>query len=161
MIKSRKTLIIASLFPIIMLAMLIAYKKYVLATGTEVILPISAYDPRDILAGHYMTYQIDYGIPNICPGLKKTAQRIYICLDTKTFSYTKPLQCKLFIRGTCSYNRFTAGIERYYIPENQAEYLSQEIKNKNASILISITKNGHAEVKDLLLNRNAWQKNQP
>lgn len=156
MSRSRKILIIVLLFPILILAALIAYKKHVIATGKEVILPISAYDPRDLLAGHYMVYQVDYGIINLCPN-KETTQITYICLDTKISSDTKPSQCKLFIKGTCNYGRFTAGIERYYIPQQQAEFLSQEVRNKKASILISVMPNGHAQVKDLLLDGHSWR----
>ena len=32
--------------------------------GSEIILPISGFDPRDILSGHYLVYRIDYGIQN-------------------------------------------------------------------------------------------------
>lgn len=153
---SRKTLIIALLFPILALAALVVYKKHILNTGQEVILPISGYDPRDLLSGHYLIYQVNYGVENICP--QGTVESSYICLDNKTFSYEKPVQCKLILHGACDYGHFKAGIEKYYIPENRSEELTQKIRKKQASIVIVVPPSGNAQVKDLLIDGHSWSE---
>lgn len=158
MIQTKKALIIALLFPILALMALTAYKKYVLSFGEEIILPISGYDPRDLLSGHYLIYQIDYGVHGVCTS-NSGQQAGYVCLAPKMFSYSPPDGCSKLIRGVCKLNRFEAGIEKYYVPEDKARYLEEQIRSKTASIVLSITRDGQAQVKDLLVNGQSW-KNQ-
>lgn len=151
MIQSKNALIFAVLLPILALAALTTYKNFVVSTGKEVILPISGYDPRDLLSGHYLIYQIDYGVGEICS--EKMAKRTaYICLEPKMFSYYEPEVCSKLIRGVCNYNRFEAGIEKYFVPEDKAKDLEAKIRSKTASVLLSLTDSGHTQVKDLLVN---------
>lgn len=157
MIHSKKALIAALLFPIIALAVLTGYKKSVLSYGTEVTLPISGYDPRDLLSGHYLIYQIDYGVSGICPD-NSPHDAGFICLETKTFSYVEPESCAQLIRGVCHYSRFEAGIEKYFVPEDKAKELEDRIRSKSASIVLSIPKSGHAQVKELLVEGQPWDK---
>lgn len=91
MIQSKRALIIALIFPIFALAALTTYKKYVLSFGKEIVLPISGYDPRDLLSGHYLIYQIDYGVSGIC-SRNSGQQTGYVCLEPKMFSYSAPLK---------------------------------------------------------------------
>lgn len=158
MIQTKRALVIALIFPIVALVALTAYKKYVLSFGIEIILPISGYDPRDLLSGHYLIYQIDYGVDGICAG-NSGQQTGYICLEPKMFSYSTPAGCSKLIRGTCNYGRFEAGIEKYYLPQGKAKDLEDQIRSKTASIVLSITQSGQAQVKDLLVNGESW-KNQ-
>lgn len=157
MIQSKRALVIALAFPIVALAALAAYKRSVLSFGNEVILPISGYDPRDLLAGHYLIYQIDYGLDGICS--EKTTERVgYVCLEPKLFSYSLPEGCSKLIRGTCNYGRFEAGIEKYYVPQEKAKELEDQVRTNSASIVLSITEGGQAQVKDLLINGESWEK---
>jgi len=150
MIRTKNTLIIVLLFPILILLALTIYKKHILTSGSEVILPISGYDPRDLLSGHYLIYRVEYQVNNLCVGTTKV-QKGYVCLDQKSFSLSKPTTCKTFIRGICRNGQFVAGIEKYYIPESNATYVNQQITEKNASIVISVMPNGVAQVKNLLI----------
>jgi uncharacterized membrane-anchored protein len=63
------------------------------------------------------------------------------------------------IRGVCKFSRFEAGIEKYYVSEDKAKHLEDQIRSKSASIVLSITRDGQAQVKDLLVNGQSW-KNQ-
>lgn len=157
MISKKSALLIALLIPIIVLMALTAYKKYLLESGYEVTLPVYGYDPRDLISGHYVTYTVDYGVSNLCQNYSQIQQG-YICLDTKTFSPQQDTGCQRFIRGTCNHGRFEAGIEKFYIPENKAEILDKQVREKQASIVISVTPDGHAQVKDLLINGKSWSQ---
>lgn len=160
MIKTKKGLLVALIIPIIALLFLMGYKKYILSTGNEVILPITGYDPRDLLSGHYLIYEIDYGVKDICNNLfYKIKKQGFICLSTKKFSYRWPDNCETMIKGVCNHRRFEAGVERYYIPEKDAKKLELLVISKKASIVLSVLKNGKAQVKDLLINGSSW-KNQ-
>lgn len=146
-----KTLVIAALIvPILALLSLTLYKRHILKIGQEVILPISGYDPRDLLSGHYLTYNVDYGIQGLCPGSFPNKEA-FICLSNKYFSYSEPESCSLMIKGTCSYGRFNAGIEKYYIPENQAKGLEEKVRNKKAKLVLSVTRTGLAQIKNMII----------
>ena len=141
----------ALLIPLLALLTLAGYHHYLLRSGVEVILPISGYDPRDLLAGHYLTYRIDYGIEAICsdrPGRYPG----YICLEPQGFyADNPPAECARLISGQCRHGQFDAGIERYFIPEAEAEALDQEIRTGNAKIRLSVNANGQTRVKGLIL----------
>lgn len=156
MIQTKKALLLALTFPILALAILTAYRNYVLTFADEVVLPISGYDPRDLLSGHYLIYQIDYGVDGICSG-EKTQKSGYVCLSPKGFSYTPPESCTKLISGVCNRGRFEAGIEKYFVPEEEAKDLEAQVRSKSASIVLSIPSSGQAQVKDLLVNGQSWK----
>ncbi|MFZ4715624.1 MAG: GDYXXLXY domain-containing protein [Bacteriovoracaceae bacterium] len=151
MIKSKKIMLIAVLIPVLSLMGLTLYKKSIIEFGTEIVLPISGYDPRDLLSGHYLVYQVDYGVNSICPqdSNNSVTNEAWICLETKSFSYSKPSFCSKKIKGTCRGIIFQAGIERFYIPEEKSKELDAKIREKKASIIVSVNQNGDAVVKDI------------
>lgn len=155
MITSKRGVLIALIIPIIALMMLASYKRYIFLTGEQVALSITGYDPRDLLSGHYVEYTIDYGVKDICrDAFNKSG---YICLNPKMFTRERPYHCSLFIKGNCNGSRFEAGIERYYVPEKDAKRLEELIRSQKASVVLSVLKNGKAQVKDLLVNGQSWK----
>ena len=156
MINSKRALIIALLIPIAALALMTAYKHSVLSYGEEIVLPISGYDPRDLLSGHYLIYRVEYGVEDICVGGDgpKTG---FVCLSPKLFSYTSPEGCMKLIRGVCKDGRFEAGVEKFYIPEDKAKEIEDRVRSKSASIVLSVTNDGQAQVKDLLIDGQSWK----
>jgi len=156
MIKSRKLLLVTLMIPNLALLSLTTSKISNLLIGREVELPIVGYDPRDLLSGHYLVYRVDYGVTNLCTTPDEVPG--FVCLDNRTFTQDNPGGCSLFIKGTCKHLRFESGIERFYIPEEKATMLDQMVRGKQASIVISITGSGHAQVKNLLLNGKPWEE---
>ena len=156
MIRSRQSLLLALAFPVLVLAGLVLFRTAALRTGHEVTLPISGYDPRDLLSGHYLTYRVDYGLDSLCSG-SGLSEPAFVCLETRAVSKTPPADCPLFIQGTCKGSVFEAGIERYYIPEDQAARLEGLVRSKVASIRVSVGTNGRAQVKDLLIDGRSWR----
>ena len=158
MIKSKTTLLIVLIIPIIVLLALTLYKKYTFLTGRQVTLPITGYDPRAILSGYYLNYAIEYNIEDICHNKAyRENKHAYICLNPRKFSYVKPYNCDLLIKGVCNKLNFRAGIERYYVPKEHAKRLEKLVRSNKASIVLSIPKNGKAQVKDLLINGKSWK----
>jgi uncharacterized membrane-anchored protein len=171
---NKRYLIIALAFPILILAALIFYKQAKVMIGNEIILPITGFDPRDILSGHYLIYRVDYGIYNddICHNYGNNNDA-YICLkkdnknpDTYTStinSYTHPTdlddpKCFAVIKGKCKDGRFTAGIEKFFIPESYANSLDRAVRNSQGKIVLSVTKSGSAAIKDLLIDGKSWKE---
>ena len=156
--KNKIILAVSLLVPILALLFTTLNNQYILSTGKEMIFPIAAYDPRDLLAGHYLTYTIDYGVRDVCPIMdsKEFMPDAYICLDTHAFSYDHQSNCNVYIKGKCAGNRFTAGVESFYTSERDAAELTQLLTANKASIALSILSNGNARVKYLLIDGKQW-----
>lgn len=86
---------------------------------------VVGYDPRDLLSGYYLRYQVDYG-KKIC---SDSSQEVCVCFQPDKpppHRASKVLSCSLaasscgvYLKGDCQRGRFVAGIERYYIPESK------------------------------------------
>jgi uncharacterized membrane-anchored protein len=151
-------LILALLVPIIALAIMTGSRHYRQQAGLELILPIQGYDPRDLLSGHYLQYRVDYGVEKNCD--YSVAGPAVICIrPAAAFSLGDQASssCEVFIRGRCERGRFLAGIERFYIPESDAEELDQRARDKEGALLLSVDSNGNAVIKDLLFNGEPWR----
>ncbi len=83
MTKSQKKIAILLALPIVALASMMSYRHMQFKTGVEVVLPIRGYDPRDLLSGYYIVYQIDYGIPGICKNNRDNVKAAFLCLEKK------------------------------------------------------------------------------
>lgn len=126
----------------------------------EVRFTISGYDPRDLLSGHYLRFRINYGFDNICVEqygenclvIGKDAEHNYYKGIWSGPCNNKPAQFSdnIYLKGYCSGSMFTANIERYYISEASSAFL-QSIP-QNASIALSINKQGKALVKQMYVN---------
>ena len=158
MTQNKITLIVSLTFPVIALASLAGYRSYNLNTGEEYTLPISGYDPRDLLSGRYLTYRVNYGIPDLCkdpPRMAENGQQrkstvtAYVCLKPRSVRYGSNRNCSVFIKGRCVGGRLKAGIERFYIPESKARDYDRRLRDEGAEIVISIKANGRASVKGL------------
>lgn len=156
MMQSKKSLLIALLIPILSLFALTVYKNILLSVGQEIVLPISGYDPRDLLSGHYLVYRIDYNVGAVCAA-RVEERKAYICLEPKGFFYEQPDSCKKLIRGFCRSGRFEAGVEKFFVPDSRAQDIENMVRSKSASIVLSVTADGQAQVKDLLIDGKPWQ----
>lgn len=157
MIRTKSFLILALLFPVITLMLLTVYNRHILNTGYEVILAVQGYDPRYLLTGHYLTYRVEYGVTPNC-SYHEGSYQAYICLSTPVFSTSIIPGCEHYIRGTCKRGYFIAGIEQFFIPESDAAQLDQQVRNGQASILVSVSPDGHALVKNLMIDGKPLRK---
>ncbi|MCB1142125.1 MAG: GDYXXLXY domain-containing protein [Leptospiraceae bacterium] len=149
----NKLLILSVLIPIFSLLFLMFKKIHTRQTGLSYVLPISGFDPIDLLSGHYVTYRIDYGF-NPCES--QGSQCICLHLGEETASYldscsTNRNHCDSVLHGECQSGLFRAGIEKFFIPEGKAEHYDTIVRHGKSKIEIVIDKNGNALVKDLYL----------
>jgi uncharacterized membrane-anchored protein len=156
---NRKTwLIIALALPIVALAASAYLKSLQRESGTQVVLPIEGFDPRDLLSGHYLTYRVDYGLgENGCGDYQGQAN---VCLRPQPRIAPEgglAADCTLFIRGYCDSGRFSAGIERFYIPEEYAHDLEQAVRDKRGELVLSVGHSGTAAIRDLLIDNKPWK----
>ena len=110
-------------------------------SGQEVRVSIQGYDPRDLLSGHYIQYQINWD---------------------KT-------DCSQFEDGVCPQDEFcmqaTWGRQcRFYVPENDAAELDRLFaesrfgKSNNFEVVYSYKKGRKPIAKQLLINGDDWRK---
>lgn len=165
MIKNKK-LAASLIFSILFLAGLAIYKAIKTASGKEIAIPITGYDPRDLLSGHYLTYRLD--LNNICSDEFYTRSPVNVCIRQAgengiessiiIRSGTGYTGCDSILKGKCKNGNFTAGIERFYIPEKYSMELERIIKKGKARILISVDGKGNPTVKDLLIDGVPWRE---
>ncbi|HOO70195.1 MAG TPA: GDYXXLXY domain-containing protein [Spirochaetota bacterium] len=165
----NKKLAAALIIPLACLALLTVYKAIKIYTGKKVIVPITGFDPRDLLSGHYLTYRLDLDT-DACNDYESDGDTAYICLTLndrdeieKSSSMTYLSEdwheyCDVVIRGTCTRGSFSAGIERFYIPEGESVFLDSAVQGGRGSLILSVDRNGKAAIKDLLINGRPWRE---
>lgn len=156
----KKGLLFSVALPVMVMATWVAQLTWKSTVGTRVQLSVQGYDPRDLLAGHYLMYRVDYGDLGVCLDYANTASDQCVCLNQPEPSSPHRADwfgacpdkgnCPLFLRGACENGRFLAGIERFYIPEGYQVELA--VVPENASIVVNVTGSGDAQVLDFLID---------
>lgn len=158
---NKTLLIVFLLLPIGVLLFQVTGHEIDRNKGQRVHFLVEGYDPRDILSGHYLTYSVNYQNAGECSDTSGAEERdVILCIQDKqkiprNMRFCEPGQndkscaCHLKIKGRCSYKTFTAGIEKYYIPESKAALLDQQIRKEGAIIEVSVTPQGRAYLMDL------------
>lgn len=105
--------------------------------GSEVTVRVMGYDPRDLLSGHYIAYEIDW----------------------------EHTDCTQFANGSCPREEFCKEARwgrqcRFYVPETQAQRLDKLFRQSSANRfeVIYAYKPGQTPIaKQLLINGKDWQ----
>src|SRR5262245_44165272 len=158
-------LLFALLLPGFSLGTLTGYKAFKRQAGAVVRLPITGYDPRDLLSGHYLTYRLD--LPGaIC---ETDADPVFICIDGEDgeTSFTVPDlaegSCKAILRARCEYGRVLAGVERFYVPEDRATELDRIVRGwgqnrARTKLELAVDRQGRATIRELLIDDKPWRE---
>ncbi|EMY77676.1 GDYXXLXY protein [Leptospira weilii serovar Ranarum str. ICFT] len=169
----KRILPVALLLPIAFFGSEIVYLEFIKKSGKELILPITGYDPRDLLAGHYLRYNINYQADSLCTysqtansfsKFNKTEQHC-VCYpysgkmetDAGTFvescdpeTLKNRLLCKLYLRGYCQYGRFQIGNERFYVNETKALEYEKRLRKEKVHIRLKVDREGKAITDSLI-----------
>ncbi len=148
------------IIPVIILIGWAGYHEIHSNIGNTVYLKIRGFDPRDLLSGHYLTYEVEYEnfSPSECRDNSNYADVDYLCLDTGEIN-TNIDACKVKIQGECSWRGFDAGINRFYIPQEYALKLDNLLRNGEypATIEVLVNSSGRAYVKELFFDNIPWK----
>lgn len=127
------------LLPIVFFLGWVIYLSAFTALAQEVTVRITGYDPRDLLSGHYLAYQIDW---------KKT-------------------NCAQFENQQCPYKEFSKIPHRFYLPEKEAvsvEKLFRDVminsdafQEKTFEIVFSYVPGKTPVAKRLLIDGKDWR----
>ena len=148
--------------PVFILLVWVVSVQSMISSGVKMEMPVRGYDPRDILAGHYLSVEVDFdAFSSACKvegkenrNLRWERRKAFFCAGLYEVALSeKPLNCGAFIEGYCQNNRFHGNISRFYIPEKSARILEKAVGNQeNKPMLrISVTENGKAYPLDLIL----------
>lgn len=139
----RHILIAWLALPVVCLLAWITYLSFERHKGYDVTVVITGYDPRDLLAGRYIAYQIDW---------QKT-------------------DCKQFKNNICPKQRFCHEAKwgrqcRFYVPQARAAYLDQLFsKRVNTGDVFEVVYTYHEKhlpiAKTLLINGRDWREYKP
>lgn len=152
-----KKQIIAVSIPIAILLALTTYNEYLSRTLPEVVLPIEGYDPRDLLAGHYLTFRIKYEASTQCTVKEHSQADMCVSPKQELMESGPNPSCKQWIRGHCVGGTFQSDLNRYYVPQEKARDLEKALLNGEASVRISVG-SGNAIIKDLLIKGRSWKE---
>lgn len=159
--------LIALLIPIIAM-ITFWYQAQSGAIGERIEVPITGYDPVDLLSGHFVRYRLDLGELDACkpdPNYKETpgedTGRCVCFMDQPNTTVAKPIwagacsqrptnNCPKLLRGVCDEWRFAAGVEAFYIPEAYASKFAT--LPPNSTIVISLSPEGEGQVIDLKID---------
>lgn len=147
--------------PIFVLLGWVLSVQSMISSGIKMELPVRGYDPRDILAGHYLSVEVDFdGFPSECQvkdddnkSLRWKRRDAFFCASSGRIVLERTGGCDTFIKGHCWYNRFHSNISRFYVPEKMSRPLEKAVRNKeNTPMLrVSIAEDGKAYPLDLIL----------
>ncbi len=169
-------LALALAFPIVLLAGLTAWKQARVMIGTTVVIPISGFDPRDLLSGHYLTYRLDLssGGADVCQSPEPrdgSEEEVRVCVAAehglmtaarRVASWETPdapgPDCAVLLRGRCEGGRLVTGMERFYVPEEHAAALDRAVRSRRGAVVVVGHRAGDLAVKDLLIEGKPWRK---
>jgi uncharacterized membrane-anchored protein len=153
--KNKRLQIISIFLPVLVMGAWIGSVALHRTSGNIARLRVVGFDPRDLLSGHYLRYQIDYGeSPVTC----QSADDWCLCLKVDQQGLARMEHqgrcsilpgCELRLRGQCQNERFTAGIERYYFSEEFRKELA--VVPEQSSIEVSLDDQGNAIVKEFFV----------
>jgi len=157
----NKILPIALIIPILALVGWVASLSSAKSSGELIRLAVVGYDPRDLLAGHYLNFQVSIAPVEPCGTTPQiNPLETCVCFSKKAStgnsipeiaeSYwggdcaSRPADCQIFMRGSCSGSRFESGLNRFYFPEQFAGVL--KVVPPQSSVTVSMDRKGAAQL---------------
>lgn len=164
-----KSVLLSVIIPILALLSWLYSIQSKIDQGAQMRVRVEGYDPRDLLAGHYVNFELTLGTFNPCQknNLQYNNDIACVCYNPDSigdyYSPTwsgdcsnRPNDCKRFLKGTCRYTQFDAQVNRYSIPEKYSPVL--KTMPANSSTLLSVTKSGTAHVLGLYVGEQTVEE---
>ncbi|WP_082281066.1 GDYXXLXY domain-containing protein [Leptospira kirschneri] len=166
---------VALVLPILFFVSEIITLEFTKTRGKELILPITGYDPRDLLSGHYLQYNIGFQTEEVSGVCKRQKNEILnqsntdgkncICYphlgtiyeneglfveDCNEETLEVKSVCKVYLRGTCKYGRFKIDNERFYVNEEKALEYEKRLRKEKVHIRLKVDQEGNAITDSLI-----------
>jgi uncharacterized membrane-anchored protein len=142
-------------------------RNRLLATGTEVVLPVLPVDPRSLFQGDYVRLGYAIGQLQVPPpdsnDASWQARPVFVTLAKQTdgawvsvaSAAKRPVTLEpgqVVIHGTARYAQAEFGIETFFVPEGKGRELENLIGTKKLAALVAIDASGKAGLKGLLVD---------
>lgn len=144
---NRPARLVAAVLPLLGLAALWVRSDRIYNTGTEWLVPVAGYDPRDLLRGHYVEFEYDW------PGLEEPALGFAgpagLCLEgTPPLRYRARVVTGAEDRAVCAHplhapdggiygaNGLVRG--RMYLGQDRAAALEEQMRDRDRRAMVSI-----------------------
>ena len=164
---SRRILMIAVLVPILGVVVMVGRAEFGRQAGTTWRIPITAYDPRDLLRGHYLRYQyvFDWQGEDSCGqgSAERPAAGCCLCLAASggldrpprvrqiQCDETEP-SCDCVLQGSA-----VQAPQRYFIPEARARELEARLSGSDAALELQCTADGQVAIRELFIDGRPWR----
>jgi len=136
-----------------------------LRRGGRIYLPIEGYDPRDLLSGHYVRFQLVAvrEAANFLEPRGAIAPQMF-CIEVKEGLYhVKGLRmgsassCSPFLRATLDNTaHWDFGIDRFYVDERLANEARRIQANPNTYLVATVDETGAIHAVDLVVNGKSF-----
>lgn len=168
--RVNRWLQIAVVVPVVGLVGLIARAEFGLRSGPSFRIPIAGFDPRDLLHGHYFSYQYAFnwqGASNCGSERESVPQPTLdpaccLCLTRVEGSVQNPEVRQVWCEEarTCDgwlRTNFVQPPLRYFVPEDRAEALEKALQDRKASLELNSDPRGQPRIHDLYLDDRPWR----
>jgi uncharacterized membrane-anchored protein len=163
--KASKSVLIAVAAPLFVYFSHIGRSEFHLAQGSELILAIEGYDPRDLLRGRYL--QFSYSLaPGEADGERRWGMRRLNDSNCYTPSHSdaarpaelRPTPCtktdtlKVWIHGS-----HVSGRQQFFLPEAKAKAVETHFLEHGGALRVKVLEHGKLVVVDLLIKGQPWR----
>lgn len=169
--RVNRWLRVAVAIPVVGLVGLIARAELGLRSGPSFRIPIAGFDPRDLLHGHYFSYQYEFhwqGASNCGSERANVSQATLnpaccLCLTRVAGSDQNPAARQVWCdeARTCDGWLRASSVQpplRYFVPEDRAEALEKALRDRKASLELNSDSQGEPRIHDLYLDGRPWRE---
>ena len=148
----QRWLLVAVALPVLGIAALITHAELRSRGGIEWRVPVTGYDPRDLLSGHYLLYRYAWEpAPGTCVCLREGPTGRIDPSATRV-SCDNVAGCGAWIRG-----ERVDGPQQFFISEERAPALERAFLRSRAHVGISV-RDGDVVVHELYLDGRPWRE---
>ena len=151
---------VAAFIPVVCVALLMVRGEVRSAASKKFLIPITGYDPRDLLHGQYIRFRFKWGVE--APTSSCEGPRCCLCLrgDEMTRPEVEYVGCEA-PPDTCG--AVLSGVEatrrqRYLVPEHAGHALEAELRDRDASVEVQCSGDGSFALGELYLDGQPWRE---
>ncbi len=172
--------LVAGIVQVLLIALMVGDRVYILRSGTDVFLKTRAVDPRDLLRGDYVVLNYDISSVNTAalagsPSRGRGAP-LYVKLAKDADGFHKPVAVyevpvtlsagEVLIRGFvtsgadcgdarrsyCSSVGLNYGLESFFVPQGEGREVEKARNDGKLAVVAAVTAGGRAAIKRLLID---------
>jgi uncharacterized membrane-anchored protein len=157
LLSTKRVLLAMVIADVVVFSGWIAYEE-ISRKGDRIRLPVEGYDPRDLLSGHYVRFQLTAAreAKALAPS---GAKEIAVCLERSGngLYHVSRLQsvgdaCKPFLIGSRASTGIDFGIDRFYVDERIANEVRTVQAGSDTYLIATIDARGTAHAVDFVIN---------